>query len=382
MEKDVIVIGGGPSGAALSLSLLTHSSLSVGLIDRSDFMDTKIGEHVSSSIFDFLKHLSMDKADFSADCFLPAYESVAYWGDDLPRSVHTIDTFESASYQINREQFDLRLLEEVAERGGDIFPRTTLASADQQSDHSWLLSLKHAEHGAFELKCKYLIDASGRKAPFGRKIGLSPNRLDQLVGVGTFFENQGENAESRGQLIETVEHGWWYSASLPNNLRVVTLFTDSDIVSAMKLNTREQWNALLNETKHIKYEVHQHAMQEAKPWVRDAGTYFHAESSPVNFAAIGDAAISFDPISSMGIGFALSSACHVAYLIASHEDSSQGVLDISQYQKDLQEHFNKYLDVRNKYYEREKRWSDSLFWQRRQQKQEAIQEPLEAISNL
>ena len=91
------------------------------IIEQSDFNTTRVGEHVSSSIFDLIDYLKLSKSDFRQDSFIPAYASKAYWGSDQVRSVNSIFTTEEATFQLDREKFDFKLIETAAERGATIY---------------------------------------------------------------------------------------------------------------------------------------------------------------------------------------------------------------------------------------------------------------------
>ena len=100
------------------------------------------------------------------------------------------------------------------------------------------------------------------------------------------------------------------------------------------------------------------------PWVRNAFTQISNSSECENFLAVGDAAAAFEPISSMGIGFAISSACQ-ATSIVQLELIERNQKRIETYQQDIIQNFNNYLKIRKQFYQKEKRWYNSDFWNRR-----------------
>ena len=101
-----------------------------------------------------------------------------------------------------------------------------------------------------------------------------------------------------------------------------------------------------------------------KPWIRNAATHISDSTACDNFIAIGDAAASFDPVSSMGIGFAISSACHAARLIQTQlTENTPTKTDI--YQQDILANFNNYMKIRSQFYQKETRWASADFWKRR-----------------
>ncbi|GAB5400316.1 MAG: NAD(P)/FAD-dependent oxidoreductase [Aureisphaera sp.] len=365
-NTDVLVIGGGPAGTALALSLLNYSKCTVTIVEQSDFSRERIGEHVSPSLFNILDYLKMDKSDFEEGCFLPAYGTIAYWGNEYPSRIHSIFTAENSTFQLDRQKFDFKLIEQVVERGGSVFPRTKCLDFIKKENTEWCANLKHAERGSFKVKAKYLVDATGRNAMVCRRLGITIHKMDSLVGVGVFLKPNEETPLSQEQILETTELGWWYKAVLPNGTITACFFTDADIVSKYGIDKKENWTALVAQSKFLKNELKGATALSLKPWVRNAATQLTDTSGHDNFIAIGDAASSFDPISSMGIGFAMTSAIHAAKLIKHQLLNDIKNRDSLEFQQDIVKNFKNYLKLRSEFYAKEIRWKPSLFWERRQ----------------
>ena len=362
LETDVLIVGGGPAGSSAAISLLNYGNTTVTLIEQSDLDYQRIGEHVSSGIFELLSYLKLSNTDFAADCFIKTYGNTSYWGIDQPMLRDSIFTTEQASYQLNREQFDLTLLKQVSEKGGNVFPRTKCTQFQQLEDNRWKVSLKHPDLDPFVITAKFLVDATGRQANVCRQIGITSKKIDQLTGVGAFLQFNDNRQLEHDILLETVETGWWYSATLPGNAMTVIFFSDADIISKNEYHKDTGWNKLLSETRQMKHRVS--GTQASARWVKNAHTQITDSTDRKNFLAIGDAAASFDPISSMGIGFAITSACHAASVIRS-ELSDYDPQRIPVYQSDIERNFQNYSQLRNKIYQQEKRFPLSDFWMRR-----------------
>jgi len=79
---------------------------------------------------------------------------------------------------------------------------------------------------------------------------------------------------------------------------------------------------------------------------------------------VGDAASSYDPISSQGIHKALAEGLQVANVIIAYLGGDADRLQ--DYQSSVIASFDNYLQIRNYFYGLEIRWPDSAFWKRRQ----------------
>ena len=82
-----------------------------------------------------------------------------------------------------------------------------------------------------------------------------------------------------------------------------------------------------------------------------------------DWVAVGDAAASHDPLSSTGIPHAIGMGVHGA-LAAANSLFSNGE-SLKGYQETIHDDFLQYLRTHWRYYRREDRWPDSVFWRRR-----------------
>ena len=80
--------------------------------------------------------------------------------------------------------------------------------------------------------------------------------------------------------------------------------------------------------------------------------------------AVGDAAMSFDPLSSDGISKGLEWGRKAAALAAAFCRGDR--LAAPAYRQALNEVFSDYLATRHRYYTAERRWPQAPFWRRRQ----------------
>jgi flavin-dependent dehydrogenase len=78
--------------------------------------------------------------------------------------------------------------------------------------------------------------------------------------------------------------------------------------------------------------------------------------------AVGDASVTYDPLSSQGI----LSAINNSIIVADRIPKSSSKKDFDEYDKKIKSDFCSYLTKRNYYYNLEKRWGNKPFWKENQ----------------
>ncbi len=86
-------------------------------------------------------------------------------------------------------------------------------------------------------------------------------------------------------------------------------------------------------------------------------------TSGSGWLAVGDAAMSFDPLSAQGVTWALESARAAARALHAHLDGNSSAA--ADYTRRANLDFHLYLKERRAVYSQERRWPNSPFWHRR-----------------
>ena len=357
---DVLVIGGGPAGCAAALALLNQTSLNVGIVESTDYTNMRIGESVSPSMMDEMRYLGVEK-EFLGTNPIPSHGIDAAWGTSKILSRDFFFSGHGNGWNLDRNKFDLMLMDAVKKRKGKLLTSSKIHSSEKKGKN-WQFVIRKDNETSIDLEAKFVIDASGKNASFARDLGTKWQVLDNLVGVACVYLIENDLNEKLYTLVESVSNGWWYSSMIPNNKRIVVFMTDSDISALLKLQYQKNWDTLLKKTLHI-----QKTISDEK---RISGPNIFAAYSQViekadfsGWIPAGDAAASFDPLSSIGIGHALVSGSHCA-VIAENVLHSDGRLML-EYLNGISKNFERYLQNRRHFYNFEKRWTDEPFWKRR-----------------
>jgi flavin-dependent dehydrogenase len=265
-------------------------------------------------------------------------------------------------------RFD-QMLSDAAIQEGAIIVNSKINQAEYNIEsHCWRLQAKKGEIEF--VNAEIVVDATGRSSWLAHKQGIQKVYYDRLVGVsGLMAQADGGDFDSM-TLIEAVPDGWWYSALIPGNQRVTTFFTDSDIPIVRSATTARGWIKLVGNTEYIRLALEKHRYRLIlEPYTMMSNSARLKSMIGTNWVAVGDAAASFDPLSSEGILTALESAIKVSHAILDHYRGKANAL--YNYAEEIGKMFGQYLEKRCAYYNKERRWIDSIFWKRSHKKTEA-----------
>jgi flavin-dependent dehydrogenase len=366
LSADVAVIGGGPAGTAAALTLLKYSGLRIVLIERSAYTSFRLGECLAPGTGDLLRYLGAE--EILTETQPRASQGVAAaWGSSRVHFQDFIFTGRGPGWHVDRRRFDEALARAVERCGGLLLIETRVDEARRDSDGQWRLLLRRGfGRQPTTLAARYLIDATGKHAAIARRQAAKIEARDRLVGISGLYSFRGPLKGGGVTLVEAVPSGWWYTAQLPdvpNGGQVIAVFmTDADIARRRGYRATARWKRLLARTEHTR--------QRLKGGKLRGLLRLHAAHSgklvpPTGpgWIAAGEAAVSFDPLASMGIGYALLSGIEAGRL-AHNVLTGSGKLAAA-YANNVSLHFARYMELRAAYYQCEQRWPMQPFWRRR-----------------
>src|SRR5262249_21528136 len=113
--------------------------------------------------------------------------------------------------------------------------------------------------------------------------------------------------------VESVADGWWYTAPLPGGLRSFVFLSDGDLLDARADCAPAGWFERLSRTRHLRAIAGRFGYEPVGPPIAvSARSSRLAPASGAGWVAAGDAAVSFDPLSSQGLLTALTTSLEAA----------------------------------------------------------------------
>ena len=195
----------------------------------------------------------------------------------------------------------------------------------------------------------FVIDATGRRAAHARRHGARHVAGDRLTAVVAVHRDVGGDATTT---VEAAVDGWWYTCPIPAGRRVVAFLTDGDLLDPA-LRSADGFDAQARRTAHVSPLLAPGLPIE--PLVVAAGTAHLDPPVGPGWLAAGDAAASFDPLSSQGILTA----------VLMGREAARHVDDPPAYAARYDEIVAAYERERRAMYRREERWPTAPFWARR-----------------
>jgi hypothetical protein len=210
---------------------------------------------------------------------------------------------------------------------------------------------------------RIVVDASGRRATAGRKLGSIRKRFDRMVGLVARAKGHAMSGDGGRVRIESMEDGWWYGVQLHCGDHILTYMTDADVLKQHPHGARGVWQERLQASRLLSPLAASRSRSQELD-VFDASSQYVPPPKDRFFLAIGDAAMAFDPISSWGITKALCDGYYGAGAIRREFGGEKGA--VVDYTMQRQREFEFYMAKRAAVYEAECRWGHSGFWRSRQ----------------
>ena len=356
---DVAIVGAGPAGSAAALRL-ARAGCQVALFDDGREGRRRAGESLAPFVRNQMVDLGLVTA-FEALDPIPSHGVRSLWGVREAEMHASIWNPYGTGWHVDRPAFDRMLRDAAASVGAELFMRTRVLGAKQNSVRDWCVDVQGPDGATGRLSARFLIDATGRKVALARQLGASRHVFDRLVAVSKHLPS--DQAERGRILIETRPEGWWYAAPAGRGQVVVCLFTDSDLCVAGRFGDPAVLAQLMRQSCEISTLTDGQTFDS--PAVYSAVSQrLDRRGTPDGWVAVGDAALATDPIAGDGVTRALRTAASAADAALAYLD--RGALDcVEAYERDLDTACTRFLVNRAGFYGYEDRWSEHPFWQRR-----------------
>lgn len=356
-DIDVLVAGAGPAGSAAAVAL-ARRGVRVLLVDGPRNHRHWAGESLPPGTGELVASL------FGPDILTVPPHQVAYgtrslWGSIQVTEINFLENPLGTGWLVDRHQFDAQLVQSAVQQGVRLVNGASVTGIRRLGE-CWEVSF----HQTSAIKVPWVVDATGRSGFVLRHLGIRRKRRDQLIAQISVLPDSNTTQTFLGTTVEAVSEGWWYTTPLPGKKRVVAYLTDRDLMAPGNDRTG-QWRCRLRETLHMQDLVGTTANM-APVSLYPADTTYRSQIYGKGWVAVGDAAMTLDPLSSQGIVTSLLMGARAGHAIT--ETLNDGGVDaLESWAKDYRMLFEEHESMRTFYATLETRWPDAMYWRRRRQ---------------
>ncbi|HEV2739984.1 MAG TPA: FAD-dependent oxidoreductase [Candidatus Elarobacter sp.] len=352
---DVVVLGGGPAGAAVARALALRGR-DVIVLEATSFEGPRFGETLPPECNPLLRELGVWDA-LVASGAVESPGTISAWGASEPDETDFVANRYGSGWHVDRNAFDALLCEAAARAGASVRTGARVlrcVRGDDGSGATWRFELGDASGDV--LAARFAVDASGRN---GFRLGPEGGRVvdDALVAIFLRVAHDGVPPADSRTLVEAAPDGWWYCAPLPSGETVAAFITDPELYASEGVGLGDQ----LAQAPLARARIG--SSRIAASHVVHVPSSVRARAAGDGWAAAGDAAAAYDPLSGYGITKALRDARPLADAVDRALRGDGGALDT--YADGVRRAFDAYAVQRRAYYALERRWPERPFWKKR-----------------
>ena len=331
------------------------------LVERLVEPADRIGESLAAAARRLLNDMGL-WSDFLADGHSPWFAARSVWGTATPTERDSLADLDGNGWHLDRRRFEARLRSTAVARGAALLAPARPIDL-RPSPAGWKLTLKYRDH-ALTVEARMILDFAGRASRILTPFGARRQVRDRLI-CGWLRGSLAPGCTGGGvSYTESAPDGWWYTAPLTGGRRVLAWHTDADLPSAAILRTRSALLEKASTSPTLMAEIADACFDDSSPpRVAAANSSTLMPPASDRWIAAGDAALSFDPLSSQGLFHALYTGLAAAQAVdhaLSGDDSA-----LSAYAESLVRIDTAYRRNLTAWYRLEHRWPNQEFWRRR-----------------
>lgn len=314
-DYDAIIIGGGPAGST-SAALLAMKGHRVLLLEKEVFPRYHVGESLMPFCWFTLNRLGV--IDRMNEIGFVRKSSVQFATTDgrISAPFYFFQHFDhpaATTWQVERKDFDLMLLDNARSKGVEVRENTTVLDFLRTGDRISGVRAQTGDGEPFEVQAPVTLDCTGRDALYQRKHGTRKRdpKLNK-VSIWTLYQDAKRDPgldEGATTIAYLPGGGWFWNIPLRNGVVSSGIVAERDYLFRPG-ETRDPAEIYAREIENnawIKDHLSQ-GRQFGEYWVTGEYSYRAEHCATDGLLLVGDAFAFLDPVFSSGVFLALKSA--------------------------------------------------------------------------
>ena len=308
---DVIVVGGGPSGA-IAARLLALENVKVAVIERHKQFPLRVGESLMPRVYDMVHELGLDARMADVSHVAKFGASFGFGHDKTLKRIAFTDGFPDGgtnAYNVERTSFDEMLLEAAREAGAEVHRGCSVQSIEKLEEGS-----VEVIAGGQRVSASYLVDASGANTLVGRRLGLR-KPIPEFRKFAYYAHYTGvtrpEGLAAGDVVIIMCDEGWFWLIPIDATRTSVGLVVDAAWAKQSGIPPLDLLEWAIVRTPQVKSRC-ENAVRSSPICARADFSYMCKPYAGPGYFLCGDAAIFIDPIFSAGVCLGMMTAQRAA----------------------------------------------------------------------
>jgi len=319
VDRDIVVIGAGPSGA-IAAALLKRRGWDVLVLEAQQFPRFSIGESLLTHCLDFVAEAGMleavERAGFQFKNGAAFIRRDEYGDFDFSEK---FTPGRDSTFQVQRAVFDKLLADEAAKQGVEIRYRHQVVAADF-SEPGKRLRVRDENGAEYEVRAKFVLDGSGFARVLPRLLNLeTPSAFPVRSALFTHLDDRipdGAFDRNKIQIVVHPEHKdvWYWLIPFSGGRCSLGCVAEREFFARYEGDLEARLRKLVAEEAFLSRLL---ANAQWDTPVRELSGYaanvkaMHGDG----FALLGNAAEFLDPVFSSGITIAMRSASMAASVL-------------------------------------------------------------------